>query len=120
MLQTSRPTRRQLLAATASTAIAASCLPGANSVASLLSDSEPNAIEDDVHPWVDAHSHIWSTDLTKYPLDRDRLDQPTTMDPATQRVAEKIDRFVTMDSAQEQAAKELGLPVSATSSAVTL
>ena len=68
MLQTSRPTRRQLLAATASTAIAASCLPGANSVASLLSDSEPNAIEDDVHLWVDAHSHIWSTDLTKYPL----------------------------------------------------
>lgn len=68
MLQTSRPTRRQLLAATASTAIVASCLPGANSVASLLSDSEPNAIEDDVHPWVDAHSHIWSTDLTKYPL----------------------------------------------------
>lgn len=29
--------------------------------------------EDEVHPWIDAHSHIWTTDLKKYPL---RNNQP--------------------------------------------
>ena len=24
--------------------------------------------DDDKHPWIDAHSHIWTTDLKKYPL----------------------------------------------------
>ena len=26
------------------------------------------AADDETHPWIDAHSHIWSTDLKKYPL----------------------------------------------------
>ena len=26
------------------------------------------AANDETHPWIDAHSHIWSTDLKQYPL----------------------------------------------------
>ena len=59
----SRPTRRQMLVAGTSTAFAASL------VRSSKATYEPMAtIEDDSHPWIDAHSHIWSTDLKKYPL----------------------------------------------------
>lgn len=34
------------------------------------------AQQDEKHPWIDAHSHIWSTDLGKYPL---RNNQPVTV-----------------------------------------
>ena len=39
-----------------------------------LADSKKAAaMQDDKHPWIDAHSHIWTTDLGKYPL---RNNQP--------------------------------------------
>ena len=63
MPPTSRPTRRQMLVAGTSTVLAASL------VRSSKATYEPMAtIENDSHPWIDAHSHIWSTDLKKYPL----------------------------------------------------
>ena len=67
MPQSSPPTRRQLLATTASTVIAATFFPVPKSTEAALSTFEPVAA-DDTHPWIDAHSHIWSTDLEKYPL----------------------------------------------------
>jgi predicted TIM-barrel fold metal-dependent hydrolase len=34
-----------------------------------LADSDKAAaMQDEKHPWIDAHSHIWTTDLGKYPL----------------------------------------------------
>lgn len=65
MMQTNRLSRRRLLESTAA-AIAAGTL------CSLL-PSESLAMEDEKHPWIDAHSHIWTTDLKKYPL---RNNQP--------------------------------------------
>ena len=63
MPQFSVPTRRQMLAAAAFTAFAATLVRRSHAT------NEPLAAEDkDAHPWIDAHSHIWSTDLTKYPL----------------------------------------------------
>lgn len=59
----SHSSRRQMLAVAASTALAASAFRSADAA------SEATAADDDEdHPWIDAHSHIWSTDLTKYPL----------------------------------------------------
>ena len=56
-------TRRQMLAATAFTAFAATVVRPSNAT------NQPQAEDDsDAHPWIDAHSHIWTTDLTKYPL----------------------------------------------------
>lgn len=63
MPQFSVPTRRQMLAAAAFTAFAATLVRRSHAT------NEPQAADDkDAHPWIDAHSHIWSTDLTKYPL----------------------------------------------------
>lgn len=38
---------------------------GAVALGHLMSSA---SAEDDKTPWIDAHSHIWSTDLTRYPL----------------------------------------------------
>lgn len=58
----SLPSRRQMLTTT-STILAASALH------SLNASAKSSPLDDDAeHPWIDAHSHIWSTDLTKYPL----------------------------------------------------
>ena len=63
MPQFSVPTRRKMLAAAAFTALAATVGRRANAT------NQPQPAEDkDTHPWIDAHSHIWCTDLTKYPL----------------------------------------------------
>ena len=65
MMQTNRLSRRRLLETTAA-AITAGTL------CSLL-PSESLAMEDEKHPWIDAHSHIWTTDLKKYPLRNNQL-----------------------------------------------
>ncbi len=57
MTQTVRISRRESLVAAAG-ALAATA----------VSPIPALAAEDKTHPWVDAHSHIWSTDLKKYPL----------------------------------------------------
>ncbi len=59
----SRPTRRQMLVAGTSAAFAASLIRSSKATYEPMA-----AIENDSHPWIDAHSHIWSTDLQKYPL----------------------------------------------------
>jgi predicted TIM-barrel fold metal-dependent hydrolase len=33
-----------------------------------LRSAVADPLDDDAHPWIDAHSHIWTTDLRKYPL----------------------------------------------------
>jgi len=57
------PNRRQILAAATFSAFAATVMRRANAA-----NEPPAAGDNDAHPWIDAHSHIWSTDLTKYPL----------------------------------------------------
>ena len=66
----SNPTRRQVLAAAASTAFTISAMHRSDAT------YEPQtAIEDGSLPWIDAHSHIWTTDLAKYPLrDKQTID----------------------------------------------
>ena len=62
MSRQSRPSRRQMLTA-AATILAAFARH------SLPADGKSLPFDDDAeHPWIDAHSHIWTTDLTKYPL----------------------------------------------------
>lgn len=48
--------------------MATSLLRAPTSFAATLTEGKSGPAEDDAHPWIDAHSHIWSTDLTKYPL----------------------------------------------------
>ena len=63
MSQFSIPNRRQMLAAAALTTFAATVARRSHAA------NQTRAAEDkDAHPWIDAHSHIWTTDLTKYPL----------------------------------------------------
>ena len=63
MPQPSVATRRQMLATAAFSVVTASGIYRANAM------NEPqNSTDNDAHPWIDAHSHIWSTDLKKYPL----------------------------------------------------
>lgn len=63
----SRPSRRQILTVAASTVLTATAIQAAQAAPNAL----PADDDDAEHPWIDAHSHIWTTDLTKYPL-RDR------------------------------------------------
>ena len=44
------------IGAVAATGLAGVCTP------------EAKAADEDTHPWIDAHSHIWTTDLKAYPL----------------------------------------------------
>jgi predicted TIM-barrel fold metal-dependent hydrolase len=63
MPQFSVTTRRQMLATAAFSIAAASVTQRANAM------NEPQSGKnDDKYPWIDAHSHIWSTDLKNYPL----------------------------------------------------
>lgn len=65
MTQTSLFSRRQMLRSAAA-AVSAGVLCSTELKAAL-------AMDDEKHPWIDAHSHIWTTDLKKYPL---RNNQP--------------------------------------------
>ena len=59
----SPPSRRQILTVAASTVFVASAIRAAEAAVNAL------PVDDDTeHPWIDAHSHIWTTDLAKYPL----------------------------------------------------
>ncbi len=66
----SRPSRRQILTVAASTVFTATAIHAAQA------SSNAMPLDDDTeHPWIDAHSHIWTTDLAKYPLrDQQKVD----------------------------------------------
>jgi len=59
-------TRRKWLVKTAGTAAAASVLHAMP--LSLAKEVKPDM---DKHPWIDAHSHVWTHDVEKYPLAND-------------------------------------------------
>jgi predicted TIM-barrel fold metal-dependent hydrolase len=65
MTHSTQFSRRQVLKTTAA----------AIATGTLMSQSSEKgfAMQDDKHPWIDAHSHIWTTDLKSYPL---RANQP--------------------------------------------
>jgi len=65
MTPSSRFSRRSLLTSATAAVAAGTLLP--------LTSKATFAMEDDKHPWIDAHSHIWTTDLARYPL---RNNQP--------------------------------------------
>ncbi len=65
MTQVNGFSRRQMLRASATFVAAGALSP------SISNSATP--MDDDKHPWIDAHSHIWTTDLKKYPL---RNNQP--------------------------------------------
>ncbi|MEZ6073922.1 MAG: hypothetical protein R3C10_27485 [Pirellulales bacterium] len=59
-------TRRRMLTTSAGI-VAGACAAGR--VPTLLADEQAGDVPDlDKHPWIDAHSHIWSRDVAKYPL----------------------------------------------------
>jgi predicted TIM-barrel fold metal-dependent hydrolase len=63
MPQPSVSTRRQMLATAALSTVAGSVIHRVNAM-----NQPASATDKDTLPWIDAHSHIWSTDLKKYPL----------------------------------------------------
>lgn len=56
-------TRRRMLAATAS---ATGCIISKSAQAAPQADASAPDLQQ--HPWIDAHSHIWTHDVEKYPL----------------------------------------------------
>jgi len=62
MLQPVRITRRKMLSSSAAAAVAGTVLSRTHGASFMLST------DDEKYPWIDAHSHIWTTDLKKYPL----------------------------------------------------
>ena len=65
MTNASGLTRRHLLA---STAVAVAGLHSAVSATSNAGEDVLGTFDEKKQPWIDAHSHIWTTDLAKYPL----------------------------------------------------
>jgi predicted TIM-barrel fold metal-dependent hydrolase len=62
MLPPVQMTRRKMLSSSAVAAAAGTLLSRTQGASFMLST------EDEKHPWIDAHSHIWTTDLKRYPL----------------------------------------------------
>ena len=60
MSQSGQVSRRHALASAAALVSGSSLF--------LADSNKAAAMQVEKHPWVDAHSHIWTTDLTKYPL----------------------------------------------------
>jgi L-fuconolactonase len=65
MIASQQRSRRQTLQLLGGMSMAAAW-PGAGQAA-IAAEAAVSA-DDETHPWIDAHSHIWTTDLKKYPL----------------------------------------------------
>jgi predicted TIM-barrel fold metal-dependent hydrolase len=89
------PSRRQFVAASSAVAVA-------TALASHMPQSAAQAAGPDLaqHPWIDAHSHLWSPDLAKWPLANGKtqadLDPPSFTPEELLKLAhpEKVGRVV--------------------------
>jgi predicted TIM-barrel fold metal-dependent hydrolase len=82
----------------ATTAGTAAVIAGTRGFAALAGDAAPDDAPSDVldldrHPWIDAHSHVWSRDIEKYPLANgntlDSLSPPSFTDEELLAVAHR-------------------------------